>query len=142
MTKYIGKCYCDKIELEVTGDPETMMLCHCKGCRAWNAVPVSGVSLWKPENVKITKGSESVKSITKVKGFKRTFCKECGGHIFNDHSETLGVINVYCSILENFNFKPVAHLNYESTILPIKDGLPKFNDFPEDIGGSGKIIEE
>ncbi len=46
------------------------------------------------------------------------------------------------SILDNFEFKPTAHFNYESTILPIKDGLPKFKDFPKDFGGSGILLEE
>jgi hypothetical protein len=27
-------------------------------------------------------------------------------------------------------------------VLPMKDGLTKFNDFPSEFGGSGKIIVE
>ena len=30
------------------------------------------------------------------------------------------------------------HVNYESTVLPMKDGLPKLKDFPAELGGSGE----
>jgi hypothetical protein len=39
-------------------------------------------------------------------------------------------------------FKPTVHLNYEETVLPIKDGLPKLKDFPAAIGGSGETMPE
>ena len=54
----------------------------------------------------------------------------------------LWVFYVYSSILTNLEFKPTAHFNYENTILPMMDGLPKFKDFPEELGGSGEMIEE
>ena len=54
----------------------------------------------------------------------------------------MGVVDVYASVLKDLEFKPAIHINYESTILPIKDGLPKFKDFPEDFGGSGELLPE
>jgi hypothetical protein len=35
-----------------------------------------------------------------------------------------------------------VHLNYGETVLPMKDGLPKLNDFPAAVGGSGEAIPE
>ena len=34
------------------------------------------------------------------------------------------------------------HVNYESKIVSVKDGLPKFKDMPEDFGGTGTILPE
>jgi hypothetical protein len=34
------------------------------------------------------------------------------------------------------------HVNYESTVLPMKDGLPKLKDFPAELGGSGETLPE
>jgi len=45
-------------------------------------------------------------------------------------------------LVEGLEFKPALHLNYESTIMPMKDGLPKFKDFPEEFGGSGEMLPE
>jgi hypothetical protein len=35
-----------------------------------------------------------------------------------------------------------VHVNYASTVLHMKDGLPKLKDFPEEMGGSGEAIAE
>ena len=37
---------------------------------------------------------------------------------------------------------PGVHVNYESTVLRMKDGLPKLKDFPEELGGSGETLAE
>lgn len=39
-------------------------------------------------------------------------------------------------------FQPQFHLNYESAVLKMKDGLPKFKDFPTDFGGSNELMKE
>jgi hypothetical protein len=35
-----------------------------------------------------------------------------------------------------------VHVNYEATVLRMKDGLPKLKDFPKELGGSGEPIVE
>jgi hypothetical protein len=52
------------------------------------------------------------------------------------------LIDVRIGALRNFPFKPNVHLNYEETILPMRDGLPKLRDFPSAIGGSGETMSE
>ena len=61
--------------------------------------------------------------------------------MFSDHPP-LGIIDVYASVLKNFDWKPEIHLNYENAIMPMQDGLPKFKDMPADLGGSGDMIDE
>jgi hypothetical protein len=39
-------------------------------------------------------------------------------------------IDVPAGVLPTLAFKPTVHLNYEETVLPMKDGLPKLRDFP------------
>jgi hypothetical protein len=31
---------------------------------------------------------------------------------------------------------------YSATVLPMKDGLPKFRDFPKEFGGSGELLPD
>ena len=139
---YSGKCMCGAVKVEVEGEPIAMMVCHCNVCRSWSASPVNGATLFKPTQFKIIEGENFLNSFSLTEGHDRKWCNKCGGHLFTDHTNTYGVIDVYGSILENFSFKPSAHLNYQNTILPINDGLPKFKDFPEDFGGSGVLLEE
>ena len=44
--------------------------------------------------------------------------------------------------LDGFTFNPTAHINYESAMLRVPDGLPKYRDFPADFGGSGEMMDE
>jgi hypothetical protein len=39
-------------------------------------------------------------------------------------------------------FVPVVHVNYAETVLPVKDGLPKFSDVPAEMGGSGVTLPD
>src|SRR5229473_338409 len=61
--KHTGTCFCGTVEVEVTGAPEAMGYCHCRSCRSWSAGPVNAFTLWKPENVKVTKGAEFVPGV-------------------------------------------------------------------------------
>jgi hypothetical protein len=35
-----------------------------------------------------------------------------------------------------------VHVNYADTVLPMHDGLPKFKDFPKEMGGTGGMLPE
>jgi hypothetical protein len=53
-----------------------------------------------------------------------------------------GLVDVFAATIPDFPFQPGVHANYASSVLPMKDGLPKFKDFPEELGGSGETMEE
>ncbi|MEL0133142.1 MAG: GFA family protein [Rhodobiaceae bacterium] len=142
MAKHKGKCFCGEVEVEIAGDPIAMMVCHCKVCRAWSAAPMNGATLFKPEDVTVTKGAGSLRSYAQAEGHDRSWCEKCGGHVLTDHRDTYGIIDVYAAVLEDFTFTPTAHVNYESMVLPMRDGLPKFKDFPAEMGGSGEMMDE
>ncbi|WP_372839015.1 GFA family protein [Phaeovulum sp.] len=136
-----GTCFCGKVEIEVSGAPEGMGYCHCASCRAWSAGPVNAFSLWKPENVRITKGKDNLGKFARSPNSVRQFCKVCGGHLMTDHPEW-GVTDVFAAVIPDLDFVPGVHVNYAETVLPMRDGLPKFRDFPAEIGGSGEQVPE
>jgi hypothetical protein len=86
-------------------------------------------------------GEDQIASYTSSKDNERAWCKTCGGHIYHI-AGPLGVVDVYAGLVEGLELKPGLHVNYESTVMPMKDGLPKFKDFPEDFGGSGETLPE
>lgn len=138
---HTGTCFCGAVEVEVTGTPEAMGYCHCASCRSWSAGPVNAFTLWKPGNVKVTRGSELVGHFNKTKMSDRQFCTRCGGHLMTDHPP-LGLTDVYAAIIPDVAFVPGVHVNYAETVLPMKDGLPKLKDFPSELGGSGEAVAE
>ena len=39
-------------------------------------------------------------------------------------------------------YKPTLHVHYGEKVLAVRDGLPKFKDFPKEFGGSGDTLPE
>ena len=138
---YKGQCYCGAVQIEVTGEAAAAGYCHCETCRAWSAGPVNAFTLWPPEAVTVTQGAELIGEYNANEFSYRQWCTRCGGHILTRHP-LWGVTDVYAATIPSYPFAPGLHVNYASTVLPMKDGLPKFKDFPEAFGGSGEMAEE
>lgn len=138
---YSGACFCGAVQFTVTGEPAAMGYCHCQSCRTWSAGPVNAFTLWNPEALKVTRGAEHIDTYNKTPRSYRKWCKSCGGHLFTQHPEWK-LIDVYAAVIPGLQFKPGVHVNYQESVLPIKDGLPKLKDIPKEMGGSGISIPE
>ena len=136
-----GSCFCGAVQLTVSGEPVAMGYCHCDSCRRWSAGPVNAFTLWKPDALRITKGAEQIGTYNKTPHSYRKWCKSCGGHIYTEHPE-MGLIDVYAAVIPELPFKAGVHVNYQETVLPIRDGVTKLKDFPQEMGGSGISIPE
>src|SRR5678809_1096464 len=71
---HVGTCFCGEVTVEVSGEPEGMGYCHCSSCRSWSGGPVNAFSLWKPENVRVTRGAENVATFNKTAFSFRKYC--------------------------------------------------------------------
>lgn len=141
MATYEGACFCGAVRLRATGAPFMMGYCHCHDCRAWAAAPVNAFTLWQRDAVEITAGAEHVGTHRKTENTHRKYCTKCGGHLMSDHPGP-GFTDVFSALLPDLDFRPQAHVHYGSTVLPMKDGLPKYADLPKDAGGSGEELPE
>jgi hypothetical protein len=138
---HTGRCFCGAVELTVAGDPVAMGYCHCGSCRAWSAGPVNAFTLWPTDAVEIVRGAEHVGSFAKTERSVRKWCTLCGGHLMTEHPHW-GLVDVYAAVLPDVAFRPGVHVNYQETVLPMRDGLPKLRDFPSELGGSGAAMPE
>lgn len=91
--------------------------------------------------MRIASGAEHVATCNKTPISDRKYCNKCGGHLMTNHP-TLGVVDVFSATLPALAFKPGLHINHAETVLPMKDGLPKFKDFPGAFGGSDEHVSE
>jgi len=141
MAGYSGTCFCGSVQLTVEGQPEVMGYCHCNSCRKWSAAPVNAFSLWQRDAVKITRGAERIATFNLTPGSYRKWCMTCGGHLYTEHPG-IGLVDIYAATIPDMAFRPGLHLYYAETVLPMRDGLPKFRDVPKEVGGSGETIPE
>ena len=138
---YKGSCFCGAVEFTVSGEPAGMGYCHCDSCRHWSAGPVNAFTLWSPEAVKITQGADNIGTYNKTPQSSRKWCKTCGGHLLTEHPE-MGLTDVYAAVLPQLPFQPGVHVNYQESVLHVRDGLPKMKDLPAEMGGSGDTLAE
>ena len=138
---YEGQCYCGAVQITVTGDPVGAGYCHCTACRSWSAGPVNAFTLWPPEAVTVTQGEDKIaeynanpRSLPPVVHRLR--------RPPDDAAPGVEPVDVFAATIPTFPFEPGVHVNYESTVLPMKDGLPKLKDFPAELGGSGESLAE
>ena len=141
MSTLAGCCFCGEVEFEVTGEPVAMGYCHCTSCREWSAGPVNAFTLWQPQALRVTRGSDSIGTYNKTPISFRKWCTKCGGHLFTSHP-TMGLVDVYAAMIPELDFVPGIHVNYQETVLHIHDGLPKMQDMPAEMGGSGVALAE
>ena len=138
---HTGRCFCGAVEVEVQGEPAGMGYCHCESCRSWSGGPVNAFSLWPPNAVSVKKGGENLATFAKNPSSERQYCSKCGGHLMTNHPG-LGLVDVFAATIPTLNFQPGLHVNYQETVLRMKDGLPKMKDFPAEFGGSGETMPE
>jgi predicted GNAT family acetyltransferase len=138
---YKASRFCGSVEIEVTGTPVFAGYCHCGDCQAWSAAPINAFSLWKSDDVRITKGEADIGTFHKTENSYRKFCKICGGHLMTDHPR-MRLIDVYANLLQGYTHAPTLHANYGSKTVTVKDGLPKYRDLPAELGGSGETLPD
>lgn len=141
METHSGTCFCGAVEVSVTGAPAAMGYCHCADCRSWSAGPINAFTLWPHGTLAVTKGAEFLGHFARSPNSVRQFCTKCGGHVMTDHPEWK-LTDVYAATIPSVTFTPGVHVNYASTVLPMKDGLPKLRDFPKELGGTGEAMAE
>ena len=141
MSEHKGSCFCGAVEVTLTGAPAAMGYCHCNSCRHWSAGPVNAFTLWKPDAVQITRGQDNLGTYNKTEHSFRKWCKTCGGHVLTEHP-LWGLTDVYAAVIPGFPYRAGIHVNYQETKLRIKDGLPKMQDVPKEMGGSGVSLPE
>ena len=89
----------------------------------------------------MTKGADNIGTYNKTPTSFRKWCKTCGGHLFNDHPP-FKLTDVFAAMIPGLKFQPALHVNYQETVMRVKDGLPKMKDFPAEMGGSGLTLPE
>jgi hypothetical protein len=52
------------------------------------------------------------------------------------------LVDVCAATIPGLPFKPALHVNYQESVLRIRDGLPKMKDLPNEMGGSGETLPD
>jgi len=125
-----GGCVCGGVRFEVSAPLLGALYCHCKRCQRRTGSAYSVTALTAPGSFRVVQGEELVRSWAPGDGWVKSFCADCGGHVFTTHPEDSKRISVRMGALdEDPGIRPSAHqfTAYAAPWDPIPDdGLPRF----------------
>ena len=134
-------CFCGAVEVEIRGEPTVQAYCHCSSCRGWLGAPIHAAALWPTADVNVVKGADRLGVFRKTEASHRHFCTRCGCPVLVRHP-AIGLTDVPAGTVSDLAFAPTLHVHYGEKVLAVRDGLPKFREFPKEFGGSGETLPE
>ncbi len=134
-------CCCGAVQLRIEGDPAVMAFCHCTSCRTWLGAPIHAAALWPSANVQVVRGADKLGLFKRTEASHRQFCTSCGSPVLVTHP-TIGMTDVPAGTVSGLDYAPTLHVHYGEKVLRVRDGLPKFKDYPKEFGGTGETLPE
>jgi hypothetical protein len=125
-----GSCACGTVRFEVTQPFETAGYCHCKRCQRRSGALWSLNATVGPEALRIVAGEDAVRTWRPESGFPKSFCGQCGGHLWSGDAGTPVVAIRLGTVDGDPGIRPQWHqwLDSAPDWEPIPDdGLPRFS---------------
>lgn len=133
MSIILGKCLCENVEYEISGELGPVFNCHCSKCRRWHGAPFRTRASVDVSQFKLLSGKESLTSFKSSENVTKYFCKVCGSPLHSTYVDKPNVIGIALGPLEGVESKPEANIFTASKAswYEITDGLPQFESWPE-----------
>ena len=126
-----GECLCGGVRFTVTEDPVAFGYCHCTRCQVRTGTAASANLWFPPGSVKVTQGAELVKDWSAGDGFWKSFCTECGSHLFSKNPDDPEQVSVRHGALPHVTAPAPAFRQFVADAAawePIPDdGVPRFD---------------
>lgn len=102
---FTGGCACGAVRFEAAAQPSAFVVCHCRDCqRAGGGAPAYALALRRADVV-VTKGEDKINTyeVTSDAGSKvfRSFCGDCGTHLFAGNDANPDFMGVKASALDD-----------------------------------------
>jgi hypothetical protein len=126
-----GQCMCGAVRLEISEPLAGASACYCKRCqrRTGTSPSISGLTL--PGSLTVVEGVEHVRAYRPPDGgWVKSFCANCGGHLFTTHPDDPDSIAVRLGALDQdpgVRVRVHQFVAYAAPWAPVPDdGLPRF----------------
>jgi len=131
-----GHCACGSVMFEVRGEPIAQMYCHCRSCQVAHAAPVSEIAMFSEDAVTYAGPTRRVRVTQREDAAWRVICTHCGTKVINEPGG--GIRAILPALCETRDwFAPQMHIQWQDHVIPVHDDLPRFLDYPIELGGTG-----
>ena len=141
MQKLTGKCLCEGIQYEISGELGPIFNCHCSKCRRWHGAAFRTRSTINRSQFSWTRGEELLSRFHSSENVIKTFCSICGSNLVSEYEDDSNKLGLPLGGLEQSpSNSPEGHMfvAYKSPWFEITDGLPEHEEFP---GALAKVAE-
>lgn len=121
-----GRCLCENIHYEVSGEVVWSGYCHCESCRRFTGATVTNWLGVKDTDLTFTRGQPKIYGDENV---QRGFCPDCGSSLTYAAKHFPDYIQLHLGTLDEPDaISPMAHVHCAEKVawLNIADELPRF----------------
>ncbi len=124
-----GRCLCQAIRYECTGEPILTTHCHCESCRRQTSSPVTTFILVPRTTLRFTQ--RQPKEFSSSPGVWRSFCADCGSPIYYRTDRRPDDIDLYAVTLDDpSGIAPECHVHSAEQLpwFELMDNLPRYTE--------------
>ena len=126
-----GGCLCGGVRFELSEPPGSAGYCHCSRCQRRTGSGSSAQARIDGRTLRLLEGEELVKAWRHPDGgFEKSFCRECGAHLFSRNPDDPSQMSVRMSAFDGDpGMRPQwrTYVAYAASWEPIPDdGLPRY----------------
>lgn len=133
MQKLTGRCLCEGIEYEITGEIGPIYNCHCSRCRRWHGAAFRTRSTIRKSQFKWLKGEDLLSKFYSSPTTAKTFCSNCGSSLISLYDEEPDKIGFPLGGLDQAPSNKLEGHFFVASKSPwyeITDDLPQHEEFP------------
>ncbi len=134
MKTLTGRCLCEAITYEITGQLGPIVNCHCSKCRRWHGAAFRTRASVKKDQFKWVAGEQLLSKYPVSENAIHTFCSICGSCLVTFYKNPPDLIRLPLGGLEQDpGSRPEANIFVGSKApwYTICDGLPQYTNRPE-----------
>jgi hypothetical protein len=127
-----GSCGCGAVRFEISEPLVAAYYCHCTRCQKRTGTATQASARAAPGSVSVTAGEEHLGDWRPPGGMAKTFCTQCGSHLFARDPESGAIGAVRLSAIDG---DPGVRPEYRQFVAyaaawePIPDdGLPRYHE--------------
>ncbi|MBV9816919.1 MAG: GFA family protein [Solirubrobacterales bacterium] len=132
MSALTGSCGCGAVTFECSEAPTAAAYCHCTRCQKRTGTAAQASALIVPGSLRITAGEDDLRDWRPEGGLAKTFCGQCGSHLFGRDPQTGEIQIVRMSAFDaDPGVRPRLRqfVAYAAAWEPIpEDGLPRYDE--------------
>ena len=107
---YFGSCYCGEIHIEINGNIDSIIHCHCSRCRKASGTAYATNGVVNIDDFKILSGVKFIGKYSKITGKYRHFCTQCASPIYSSRDDNPKSIRLRLGILDSdIAERPMSH---------------------------------